>query len=334
MAKRTLIVSPDPGLVRQIRGVLEARGVLVHSASSGKEAQDAAQAAPTDLVIAEVDLPGGSGYDLCRFLKASARPPKVMLLFTAGEGSAERNAFECGADDSVRRPFLTSQFLEHLVPMVGPEFFGLRGVSEAPSVPPEMRGPGSIVDAATGLFSDGIAPLDSQSLDALESGAVQNLSRRTQELPPLNIEQFDEENPVSVPVGAFATAHAIPVVNSSSVSVDVSIDDSLDDSLESPGSLDSMPGPFETDRVSALGRHTSRVTPAEESGLPSAASLREAARVRRAVDAHLDELLQPGGRLASLLEQTVDRAVSRALERAIPVATAAAARILAGGDDD
>jgi CheY-like chemotaxis protein len=313
VAKRTLIVSPDPGLVQQTRGVLEARGVIVDSVATAQAARDASQLKPADLVIAEVDLPGGSGYDLCRFLKSSGHAPKVMLLYTAGEGSAERNASECGADVSVRRPFLTSQFLERLVPMVGPGFFGVHPVADmADSIPGEQ--------------------FDSGSLDPLNTGDVQALGPQTQELPPLNIEPFDENNPVSVPVGPDATAHAVPVVTGSQESVD--LEDSLD-SFDSPNSLDPVPDPFGTERVSALGRHTGAITPVpEDSSVPSAASIRDAARVRRAVDAHIDELLEPGGRLAALLEQTVTRAVAEALAQAIPAATEAAARILAGSNDD
>jgi len=340
VAKRTLIVSPDPGLVQQTRGVLEARGVDVKSVAGSEAARDVAREGPLDLVIAEVDLPGGSGYELCRLLKASADPPKVMLLFTAGEGSAERNAAECGADAAVRRPFLTSQFLEQLVPMVGPAFFGIQSVSvdSVDSIDPEDRNPGSIIDPGTGIFSDGVSVLDSGDYNALATGDVEALNGpQTQELPPLNIEPFDEENPVSVPVSASATAHAMPVVSQSTRSVDIEIEDE-DDSYVSQevdaadqSDDDDVPDPFSTSRVSSLGRATGEAAAVAVDADPS---VKEAARVRRAVDSHLDELLEPGGRLATLLEDTVSRAVSDALAQAIPAATEAAARLLGKVDDD
>jgi len=331
VAKRTLIVSPDPGLVQQTRGVLEARGVDVHSVATSQSARDAARSQPPDLVIAEVDLPGGSGYELCRFLKATNSPPKVMLLYTAGEGSAERNVAECGADASVRRPFLTSQLLEQLVPMVGPAFFGIQSVSgdsmPSTSLDPEDRNPASIIDPGTGIFSDGVSVLGTGDYDALNTGDVQALDPRrpqTQELPPLNIEPFDEENPVSVPVSASATAHAVPVVSQATPSVDVEIEDDGDSLDADTSDGDSVPDPFSTAQVAALGRSTGESAPVGD----------DAARVREAVDAHIDQLLEPGGRLATLLEDTVSRAVTDALAQAIPAATEAAARLLGRTEDD
>lgn len=322
MANKTLIVSPDPGLVRQTRGALEARGAQVTSVSTSQAARDAARDKPLQLVIAEVDLPGGSGYELCRYLKGQPNPPKVMLLYTAGEGSADRNAAECGADASVRRPFLTSQFLEQLVPMVGPEFFGgqFRAGGSNDNIRPEARNSSSLIDPGVGIFSDGVSVLGSGDYDALRTGDIQSVPGRpqTQELPLLNIETFDEKNPLLVPVSASVTAHALPVV-SASQSVEVLIDDSYDSEDVLLGhDDDGIPDPF--GRMSSLSR------PSDDDLAPRVPG---ANGVEQAVEAHLDTLLEPGGRLASLLEQTVNRAISEALAQAIPAATRAAAERLA-----
>lgn len=327
MANKTLIVSPDPGLVRQTRGALEARGAEVTSVSTPQAARGAARDKPPQLVIAEVDLPGGSGYELCRHLKGQPNPPKVMLLYTAGEGSADRNAAECGADASVRRPFLTSQFLDQLVPMVGPEFFGghfLTGGGND-NIRSEDRNSSSLIDPGVGLFSDEVSVLGSGDYDALRTGDIQSVpgGPQTQELPLLNIETFDEKNPLLVPVSASVTAHALPVV-AAPQSVEGLVDDSYgSEDVSLADDDDNIPDPF--------GRMISLSPPTEDDLAPRVA---EASDVQQAVEAHLDTLLEPGGRLASLLEQTVSRAISEALAQAIPAATRAAAEVLATPKDD
>ncbi len=311
MVKRTLIVSPDPGLVQQTRRVLEARGADVFSVATAEEASRASAENPPDLVISQVDLPRDSGYELCRQLKGGDHPPRVLLLFSTAEGSVERNVANCGADGAVRRPFLPAEFLQTLDSIVGRGFFGRprRTDSSAP-------GPNGIDPLSTG----NIQPLQSSGAD-------------TQELPLLNVELFDEANPVSVPVDGSVTAHALPVV---SVQSDGARGPTVDHSFDGDDgeAIDEVRDPFTSSRtVSALGRDTGS-RPAFVGDGPTPKSLQEAARVRRAVETRLDELLEPGGRLAKLLEATVERAVSAAIAAAVPAATAAADRALSESEGD
>ena len=99
-----LIVDDD----RETRDLLEAffarRGLRVSTASDGNEMDAFLRRTSVDLVILDVMLPGRSGLDLCRELRARSRVPIIML--TAVTETTDRVVeLEMGADDYVAKPF-------------------------------------------------------------------------------------------------------------------------------------------------------------------------------------------------------------------------------------
>jgi CheY-like chemotaxis protein len=118
MAKsnRVLIVSPDPGLVNQVRGSLTSVHVDdVSDASNAEEALEICARDDTRLVIAEVDLPGITGQELCRRLKdGNELAPVVALIFRHGDATGPEQCSRAGADTSAGRPFQGLDFVEKL----------------------------------------------------------------------------------------------------------------------------------------------------------------------------------------------------------------------------
>jgi two-component system OmpR family response regulator len=99
-----LIVDDD----RETRDLLQTffvqRGVGVSTASDGVEMEAVLHRAGIDLVILDVMLPGRSGLDLCREIRARSRVPIIML--TAVTETTDRVVgLEMGADDYVAKPF-------------------------------------------------------------------------------------------------------------------------------------------------------------------------------------------------------------------------------------
>ena len=99
-----LIVDDD----RETRDLLQTffarRGVQVSTASNGEEMDATLRRVAVDLVILDVMLPGRSGLDLCRELRARSRVPIIML--TAVTETTDRVVgLEMGADDYVAKPF-------------------------------------------------------------------------------------------------------------------------------------------------------------------------------------------------------------------------------------
>src|SRR5204863_837731 len=68
------------------------------------EALERAEAEKPDLVLLDVMLPDGSGYDVCRELRRTSRVPIIMLT-ARGEETDRVIGLELGADDYVVKPF-------------------------------------------------------------------------------------------------------------------------------------------------------------------------------------------------------------------------------------
>jgi len=105
-SNRVLVVSPDPGLVNQVRGSLVSVDVIdVSDVATAEEALERCEGGGPRLVVAEVDLPGITGNELCRRLKERDGCPAVVLVFRDGDDRAEEQCSRVGADATVGRPF-------------------------------------------------------------------------------------------------------------------------------------------------------------------------------------------------------------------------------------
>ncbi len=85
-----------------LRVALEPAGSRLVEAADGSEALEVAWREQPDLVLLDVGLPKLSGVDVCRALKTSPRPPRVLLV-TGNTDLPEIDS--CGADGVVVKPF-------------------------------------------------------------------------------------------------------------------------------------------------------------------------------------------------------------------------------------
>ncbi len=106
MSAHILVVDDVPKNVKLLADVLAAKGYRVSTAASGQEALDRVAADAPDLVLLDVMMPGLSGYDVCRALRADPRHALLpVVLVTALDPAAERvNGLEAGADDFLGKP--------------------------------------------------------------------------------------------------------------------------------------------------------------------------------------------------------------------------------------
>ena len=91
MSQKILVVDDTPVNVKLLADLLSAKGYTVATAASGKEALDKIEAAPPDLVLLDVMMPGMTGYEVCKKLRenrATEMLPVVMV--TALDPSQER----------------------------------------------------------------------------------------------------------------------------------------------------------------------------------------------------------------------------------------------------
>ena len=99
-----LIVDDDRDLVDLLRQYLEGEGFVVEAAIDYASGLRAALSGNHELVILDVNLPGGSGFELLKKLRAASNLP-VVLLTARGDSVDRIVGLHIGADDYVPKPF-------------------------------------------------------------------------------------------------------------------------------------------------------------------------------------------------------------------------------------
>jgi DNA-binding response OmpR family regulator len=99
-----LIVDDDSDLVDLMRQYLEGEGFVVEAAIDYTSGLRAALSGNHELVILDVNLPGGSGFELLKKLRAESNLP-VVLLTARGDSVDRIVGLHIGADDYVPKPF-------------------------------------------------------------------------------------------------------------------------------------------------------------------------------------------------------------------------------------
>src|SRR4051794_9284604 len=95
-----LLADHDPQESQVVRPLLEREKYQVQFAENGDTVLSVMQSQTPDIVLLRTDLPGKSGLDLCRELKADNRFSLLPLVLLTGTSQAEITAaFDAGADD-------------------------------------------------------------------------------------------------------------------------------------------------------------------------------------------------------------------------------------------
>ncbi|MHA6324935.1 response regulator transcription factor [Roseivivax sp. CAU 1753] len=114
MTKRLLLIEDEPNIIEAISFILSRDGWHVKSHCSGKDAAEVAHKERPDVVILDVMLPGKSGYDVLREIRAdpSLAGLPVMMLTARGQGKDRELAEQAGASRFMTKPFSNSEMLE------------------------------------------------------------------------------------------------------------------------------------------------------------------------------------------------------------------------------
>jgi DNA-binding response OmpR family regulator len=103
-ARKVLIVDPDASVRREIRAACEQDGFQVLEADSSAETIRQVEHSRPNLILLEVTLPDGSGFDVCRELRKLDPLVPVVMMSTRSEEIDVVVALEIGADDYVSKP--------------------------------------------------------------------------------------------------------------------------------------------------------------------------------------------------------------------------------------
>ncbi|MDR3764778.1 MAG: response regulator transcription factor [Acidobacteriota bacterium] len=102
---RVLIIDDDQGLVSLLQRFLQNEGFQVRAVYDHQSGLATASSSEFDVVILDVMLPGGSGFELLKSLRATHCRTPVILLTARGESVDRILGLEIGADDYVSKPF-------------------------------------------------------------------------------------------------------------------------------------------------------------------------------------------------------------------------------------
>lgn len=112
MTAKILVVEDEEPLAVLLQYNLEAEGFRVTTVLRGDEAEVAVAETAPDLIILDWMLPGASGIELCRRLRAGRGKTIPIILLTArGEESDRIRGLTTGADDYVVKPFSVPELM-------------------------------------------------------------------------------------------------------------------------------------------------------------------------------------------------------------------------------
>lgn len=109
MTPLVLVVDDDLQILELIRYNLVKADCRVLTATTGQEAWSIMETTALDLVLLDLMLPDGSGFELCRRYREHSRVP--VLIVTARYNEVDRvRALDAGADDYITKPFGVKEF--------------------------------------------------------------------------------------------------------------------------------------------------------------------------------------------------------------------------------
>ncbi len=102
-----LLVDDDPDVLDLVNYHLTATGYRVLACPEFSEALNLLKTTPVSLAVLDIMLPGRSGLELCRQIKADETHHDLPVIFLSARGSEEDRilGFECGAEDYICKPF-------------------------------------------------------------------------------------------------------------------------------------------------------------------------------------------------------------------------------------
>src|SRR6058998_1960760 len=111
VTRRVLVVEDDSAIRRGIVDALKFAGYEVLQAANGNEGMAQGLRATIDLLMLDLILPGPSGFDILKAVRAARATLPVIILTARGEEGDRVQGLRLGADDYVLKPFSVRELL-------------------------------------------------------------------------------------------------------------------------------------------------------------------------------------------------------------------------------
>jgi DNA-binding response OmpR family regulator len=112
--KHILIIEDDAQSRQVVRLATEAQSYILTEASSGDEGLELARASDPDLILLDINMPGMSGLDVCRKLRADGSLVPIIMLTAKSDTIDKVVGLEVGADDYVTKPFEVRELMARI----------------------------------------------------------------------------------------------------------------------------------------------------------------------------------------------------------------------------
>jgi DNA-binding response OmpR family regulator len=113
-SKNILIIEDDPQNRQIVRLAAEAQSYNLTEATTGDEGLEMARATDPDLILLDINMPGMSGLDVCRKLRAEGSLVPIIMLTAKSDTIDKVVGLEVGADDYVTKPFEVRELMARI----------------------------------------------------------------------------------------------------------------------------------------------------------------------------------------------------------------------------
>ncbi len=161
MKTKILVVEDDPHILLGLEEILKSEGFEVSTCNRGDAALDACAKQQPGLVILDVMLPGLSGYDICKALRAKQVSTPILMLTAKGQEIDKVVGLDLGADDYVTKPFGVRELLARIHALLR------RGAASA-----------SATTSSEAPFTIGGATIDPKSFQVRRGKAAEELTAK------------------------------------------------------------------------------------------------------------------------------------------------------------
>ena len=159
MKTKVLIVEDDPHILLGLEEVLKSDGFEVAVCNRGDQAIEAVRKHRPSLIVLDVMLPGLSGYDICKQLRAKKVATPILMLTAKGQEIDKVVGLDLGADDYVTKPFGVRELLARIHAL-------LRRTAAAPSSETNAQTP----------FQIGLATIDPKTFQLKRQKSLEELT--------------------------------------------------------------------------------------------------------------------------------------------------------------
>lgn len=108
---KVLIIEDDPTLNKNISDALAAENIMSESVFDGQLAERILRKDSFDCIIMDINLPGKSGFDLCRNFRTFNVETPILMLTAFSELEDKVKGYDCGADDYLTKPFFMRELI-------------------------------------------------------------------------------------------------------------------------------------------------------------------------------------------------------------------------------